>query len=123
MNSNQEEGENDSERILDNSKYIDINGKYKVQSSEDELKEILLTTYAKNKHSLSVYKFTQYAKNEDDFFEKGKALFYLGISYYKLGEYRKSLKLFNREETREYDPDRSSFWKNRSLDMISRGRK
>jgi hypothetical protein len=123
LNSNQEEGENDSERILDNSKYIDINGKYKVQSSEDELKEILLTTYAKNKHSLSVYKLTKYAKNEDDFFLKGKALFYLGISYYKLGEYRKSLKLFNREETREYDPDRSSFWKNRSLDMISRGRK
>lgn len=114
---------NDGESILDNSKYLENNSKYKVQSSDDELKEILLTTYAKNKHSVAIYHLTKYAKKEVDYYLKGKALFYMGISYYKLGEFKKSLKLFNREETKEYNPVRSSFWKNRSLDMISRGRK
>jgi len=92
-------------------------------SDSSILDEILRTTYQKKEYSLAIYKLTQYAKVEKDTILKGKAMFFMGICYFHLGEFKKSLKLFNRIETVQYNAERSQFWKNRSLDRIARGGK
>jgi len=92
-------------------------------SDYKDLDEILKSTYKKKQYSLAIYKLKQFAKVENDPKLKGKAIFFMGICYFNIGEYKKSLKLFNRNESVQYNSERSQFWRNRSLDRIARGGK
>ncbi|MCC5814874.1 MAG: tetratricopeptide repeat protein [Leptospira sp.] len=87
-----------------------------------KLDRILKATYAQKKYDLAVLSLENYAKKEKDSKLRGKAYFYAGISRYRRGEYRLALNHFLKQETSDFNTQRTLFWKNQTLAKLGRGR-
>lgn len=88
---------------------------------QTDLNRIIKETVLRKKFETGVYRLEEYLKTTRTPYLKGKAYFFLGISYHKIGEDKKALKYLLRRETKMYSPARTEFWTNRALSQVSRG--
>ena len=49
---------------------------------------------------------------------RARALFYTGLSYYKLRRYRKALEYFLNFQVQDTYPERARFWRKRALERF-----
>lgn len=92
------------------------------EPNDEELDRVLKSTYWKDEFSEAVRQLGPYAVSGDAEI-RGKAKFFLGMSYFKKGEYNKALKLFVQKDVKSYNPERTEFWTKRCLARISGGKK
>ncbi|TGK20940.1 hypothetical protein EHO61_03530 [Leptospira fluminis] len=89
--------------------------------SDEELNRILKATYWKKDFSEAIRQLAAYEQIENQDL-RGKAKFFVGLSYYNNGEYRKALQYFVQKEVKSYNPDRTEFWTKHCLAKIGGGR-
>ncbi|TGK37817.1 hypothetical protein [Leptospira andrefontaineae] len=92
------------------------------EPSEEEVDRVLRSTYWKNEYGEAVKQLAPYA-GSNDIDIRGKAKFFLGMSFYKKGEYNKALKFFVQKDTKNYNPERTEFWTKQCLARIGGGRR
>ncbi|MBE7412279.1 MAG: hypothetical protein HS129_09505 [Leptospiraceae bacterium] len=97
-------------------------GKKDYTYSPNDLYEILKNSYWKKKYGLAVYWLNQYIEKETEIFSKGKAIFYIGLSYYRTGNYREALNSFLKEEAKIYNEERVNFYIKRCLEVLGAGK-
>lgn len=92
------------------------------EPTDDELDRVLKSTYWKEEFGEAVRQLSPYAASGDADI-RGKAKFFLGMSYFKKGEYTKALKYFVQKDAKSYNPERTEFWTKRCLARIGGGKK
>ncbi|TGK01445.1 hypothetical protein EHQ53_07865 [Leptospira langatensis] len=94
----------------------------KDEGSEEEMDRILKSTFWKDDYAEAIRQLGPYSGSGDNSL-RGKAKFYLGMSYYRKGEYNKALKYFVQKDTKAYNPERTEFWTKQCLSRIGGGRR
>lgn len=85
----------------------------------DRVNAVIAATYMKKKYKEAVESLSYFVNDRSlPMNVRGRAMFYMGMSYYEMNEYRKAMIIFMTEEVRSEFPDRSRFWYNRSLEML-----
>ncbi len=92
------------------------------EPTDEELDRVLKSTYWKDEFSEAVRQLSPFAGSGDTDI-RGKAKFFLGLSYYKRGEYNKALKYFVQKDAKSFNPERTEFWTKQCLARIGGGRK
>ncbi|TGL63255.1 tetratricopeptide repeat protein [Leptospira sarikeiensis] len=92
------------------------------EPSNEEIDRVLKDTYWKNEYGEAVKQLAAYASS-NDIDIRGKAKFFLGMSFYRKGEYNKALKFFVQKDTKNYNPERTEFWTKQCLARIGGGRR
>ncbi len=88
---------------------------------QTDLNRIIRETVFNKKYETAVYRIEEYLKRNPNEYLRGKAYFFLGVSYQKIGESKKALKYLLRKETKAYSPARTEFWTNMALNQPNRG--
>ncbi|GEM_PF-3155917 len=86
-------------------------------SESSRINHIIRTTYLKNDYSGAVEQLGK-IKSYPDEVSKSKVYFYLGLSYYNLGEYLTALKYFSHSLVKKYYKERASFWYKKTIRQI-----
>jgi hypothetical protein len=85
------------------------------------LDSILRLHSSDGRYDKSLKDLNDYVNQETDPVLKGKAYLYAGIGFYRMGNYKKALSLFQRNETKLYSDERSEFWTNKTIEQIGKG--
>ncbi|TGK07365.1 hypothetical protein EHO59_04465 [Leptospira semungkisensis] len=92
------------------------------EPSEEEMDRVLKSTFWKDEYAEAIRQLGPYAGAGDNSI-RGKAKFYMGMSYYRKGEYNKALKYFVQKDTKAYNPERTEFWTKQCLSRIGGGKR
>ncbi len=90
----------------------------KPTGNTDDLYEILRNTYWVKRYDEAVYRLREFAQKENDSFYRGKAFLYIGLSYYRLRNYREAMQYMLKEEARLYNEERTDFYIKRCLEIL-----
>ena len=88
-------------------------------AGEEKVNAIIGETYLKQDYRETVDYLKDYLDSEEGTEGRGRALFYMGLSYYQMEEYDKALESFLSPEASNKYPERSRFWAGRTLERIN----
>ena len=83
------------------------------------INRILRRTYKRRRYVTAIRRLEPYANNRRINGKlRARALFYTGLSYYKLRRYRKALEYFLNFQVQDTYPERARFWRKRALERF-----
>jgi len=92
------------------------------KETKDNLDAILRETYFSKKWELTIDRLGNYTKQTTDPQQLGKAFFYMGLAHNKKREFKEALRYFLRKETKDFEPERTKFWTNQTLEAMGKKR-
>ena len=85
-----------------------------LELSFENFKEILKEYYYKKDYENAIKQLTRYKKASNDNM-KATALFYIGLSFFRIGQYKKSISYFSHPLVVQSHKIRAKFWKKRAF--------
>lgn len=98
------------------------NAEVPLVEKESDLDAILRDTYQAKLYEVAVHRLEKFSKKEKDPKLLGKAYFYLGMSHIKRKEFKPALRYLLKKEAKAFEPERTQFWTNQTLEALGKNK-
>jgi hypothetical protein len=98
------------------------NPKKIISVDDNEFKTIMDSSFKKREYKKAIVDLDRHVSNTVDNGKRARGMFYIALSYFRMGDYSNSLKILsNKEVMQNYDQERVNFYMKRCLEYKGKG--